>query len=283
MKIFYSVLLLMLGFCILGFFGLTPIDLGDNVSYAMFTVCAFAELGTAAAAYVNIAGVVDQHMTVNGDQIIISKWNKLLGVAAFPGAACTGVQLQAPSLREINPFRVAPFGVGIAPGLVPEVNFFPMNSIQLTENEAIECEHYDGAASNHAVLVMLADSEINPLRGDIRQVRFQVTVTPVDLVWTNANIALVDYLPYGDYAIVGARFIMAGGAFFRFVAKEQGNRPGGCCVVLPSNQDAPYMRNGELGEWLTFNTNNLPTIDVLTTTTPGAGTYEGVMDIVRVG
>jgi hypothetical protein len=250
----------------------------------MFTFVAFAELGVAGGAYDNVAAVADQHMFVNGDQIFISKYNKIIGVAAFPGAACTGVRMNAPSIRELNPLQIEPFGVGIAPGLVPEVAYFPDNPVDLIDGEGLECERVDGAASNHAVGVLLADSSISEVSGLIRPVRFDTAVmTPVDLTWVNAAIDIPDPLPAGRYACVGARLVGAGCAFFRLVSKETGNRPGGCCNVLISNQDAPYQRMGKLGVWFEFEHNNLPTIDVLSTTTPGAGALHGVLDVIKIG
>lgn len=280
MKLRHIFGLISLVICLLAFLGYADNLALTGVSTAMFSVVAFGENLNAGAAFANVAGVPDQHMRVEGDQLFISKLNKLIGAAAFCGASATEARLVSPSLRRINPYYIQPVGVGLAPALLPEAHMFPESPIDLELNEPLTCEENGNALQNVNVGVFLADEAPTPIEGQIHTVNFEVVITPVDLTWVYAQITLPDALPVGVYKVVGARLVMAGCSFFRFVPVGGSHRPGGLCAVLDSNADLPEQRRGKMGEWFEFDTNQPPGIEVLSNATPGAATYQGYIDVI---
>jgi hypothetical protein len=245
------------------------------------TFC-FADLGTAAAAFVAQAAVVDAHGTVVGNQIFVGKHNKIVGAARFSGALSVSARFQAPSLRNINPLYVAPGAAGIAVDSPPAVQYHLDSPVPLEEAEPLTFERWDGAATEHLAVVHFSDGAIAPVTGEIRTVRFTTTIAVVLHVWTLAVIQFPDALANGDYDIVGARLVSATANAFRFVLQdEQSHRPGGITSPTFSAPDILEQRYGNMGAWGMFNTNRPPQIEIIGTAAAGAALLQGFMDVIK--
>lgn len=249
----------------------------------MWTVIAFSESQDPAGAYVNVAAVPDRHVTVSGDSIFVPSYNHLVGAMACMGATVPGQpRLVSPSLRRINPFYIQPVEHDIHPGAALHYDVDPNRAIPLDINEALEANDNSNpaAAEQHTIVVVLADGQIVPITGNIRTVRFQITLAHVVNSWEHSEMTLIDDLPVGQYDVVGAGVIADGGVAFRFVPLGAGHRPGGPCSVLNEDSDQDVFRYGRLGVWLTFDQQNLPGVELLGSAAVGSATYEGFFDII---
>lgn len=112
-------------------------------------------------------------------------------------------------------------------------------------------------------------------------VRFTSTITSVANAWSNGTISLIDNLPPGKYAVIGADLIGTALIFFRIQRADAGPRPGipgrASLAIYPSNQ----FRYGALGEWLRFDAYALPYLDVFCSSA-GAKTFTGYLDVVKL-
>ncbi|MHA1280390.1 MAG: hypothetical protein ACTSQ8_24735, partial [Candidatus Helarchaeota archaeon] len=100
--------------------------------------------------------------------------------------------------------------------------------------------------------------------------------------WQTVDISLVQDLPAGTYALVGAEVYCANGIAARFVPVGGGFRPG----VFPKQDKADYrppiFKNGKLGEWFRFSYDQLPKLECLVTADASGTTGEVFMQLMAV-
>jgi len=250
----------------------------------MFTSIAFSESVNPAGAYVNLAGVPDQHVLVNGDQITVpSDYNKLLGAMACVGAGGAHARIVAPSLREIGLEYIAPVVLAIAPAGEHLHSVTPQRSIDLKPAEllTVEEDSTPGGAQQHAIVLWLGNNEIVPVTGKIRTINFVLNTALVLDTWVNNVPALAEELPVGNYKIVGMRLEIANGIAARISVPGNWHRPGIPISGTAGVNDSHLFRFGNMGEFLTFNTTNLFSIDVLGAAAVGAANYQGFLDLIE--
>lgn len=249
----------------------------------MFTVVAFSQSQDLGLVEGTVAAVPDQHKEAINNDIYIDTFNKLIGAFACAGATATQCRIVAPSLRRVNPFHIQPLELALTPAGRPNHNVSPNRAIDLEINESIEVllTSDPAAAERASIAVWLADKEITPVTGKIFTVRFTFTITLTAGVWSFAPIAFPDALPVGDYTVVGAAAVVANGVAFRFVPVGALNRPGAPTSAARNFDDQLIFRNGNMGEWLTFNTVTPPSIEVLSSAAAGSATYQGYLDLLR--
>lgn len=251
----------------------------------MHTTVAFSEALDEAGVFANLAAVPDQHIRTQGDFIYVGSQNKIIGELAAVGALGDLCRLVSPSIRRINPFYIECVELAIDPaGDVFNV-FHPNAQIPLDPNEGLECESNanPAAAEQHTAVVFLSDGNVNPVTGDIRSVRFVINVAQVAGAWAMSEIVLQDDIPVGNYQVVGASMVVDGANAFRFIPIGGSHRPGG--IPSPDQESAVpfYQRYGRLGVWFTFNSVQLPAVEVLGAAAAGAADYEGIMDVIKTG
>lgn len=248
----------------------------------MFTVVGFSESQDPGGAFVNVAGVADQHMRVEGDSIYIAEFNRLIGAAGLAGTNPDIVRLTTPTLRRISPYIVSPVEDALVFQDPPHYAVDPAISIPLTVNEQLQAElnSTPGGAEQSSVLVWLADSDVQPVAGPIYSIRFQYNVALVAGAWAFAEIDFVDELPVADWAVVGLATYDDEAICARFVPIGAHHRPGAIVSAAVEDGAITPFRFGRLGRWFTFNTVRPPAIEILSSAVQAAADYEGVMDVI---
>ena len=249
----------------------------------MYTTVAFAESLDPAAAWVNFAACLDDHVTVNGDDILVPVLNKLIGY----GVVCDlTVQSQArfrsPSLLERG-FEeyVEPVGSGLTWGTIAEMIMKTENPIELKTLEALQLQILSnpGAAAVHYGVCLLGDGPITPVKGNIMTVRTTASITLSAVAWVNGALTFPVSLAAGKYQLVGARCMSTNGVAFRFRFQGMPWRPGGPCANVQTDYAVDPFRNGRMGVWGEFTHVNPPTIDVLGVTDTAQVVY---LDLIKV-
>jgi len=245
----------------------------------MFSIVAWQNT-VAHATLLPTPAVPDDHVSTQGNTILVAGMNKLMGAVAIVGAGATRCNIQSPSLRRLNPYEVNPLVLGIVPTGESSFNLDYSNAIPLDMNEGLEAWHLGGAATVHTIAALLCDNPSQPISGKILHVRFTAAaITTVVGQWVGGNITFDTVLPVGKYKVVGARVLAATAVAYRFNPVGAYNRPGGLCEQALTDRHHVPFRDGYLGEWFTFDTNQLPMIQLLTSAA-GAITATGVLDLL---
>lgn len=246
---------------------------------------AFSESQDAGGALTYMAGVPDQSIQVRGDDLVVPDvCNKLFGAMGFLGTAGVYAQLVSPSLRVWSPYLIQPNVLGLVPGTPQRAYLHPGSPLQLQYNEALNAQFVadPGAAEQESIIVFLADKIPQKVDGNIIKVFFNVTVAQSAGLWVNAPITFPNLLPTGKYRCVGASLVMAGAVAARFYPVGDIWRPGFPVSQTAAGQQDDIFRNGNLGDWFTFDQTQPPSIDILGSAAAGSATYRGVMDLIPV-
>lgn len=250
-----------------------------------FTLVAFSESQDEAAAYAGVAGVVDQHVRVNGDTIYVPEEFPYIGqLLALTGATVPGTPyLDSPSLRAKALFDISPVSNLVLPTNDSEFVDRRLLPLKLKADEGLLAysNANPAAAEYHSILVWLTDGILEPVKGDCFSVRFTAAITTVAGAWTSGDITLAQNLPSGRYAVVGASCHAAGGIAFRFIPKGYTNRPGAAMGQDIADHFHGIFRAGQFGKWFEFDHNNPPALEVLANATITAQT--GYLDLVQIG
>jgi len=250
----------------------------------MHTGVAFSESIDPGAVFVNIAGVPDQHVKVQGDGIYVSEYNRLLGALACIGTTGVEARLVSPSLRRINPHYITPINMLLIPTALARAPVDRALQYALDINEALECQILSdpAGAEQNTVVVFLSPGAITPVSGEIVTVNAEVTITLVAGEWAFAEIDFIDELPIGNYAVVGLNSIVAAGVCARLVPVGMPFRPGSPCSPTAASINNGAFRNGQLGEWFRFSSIQPPGLEILSSAAAGSATYQLYIDIMKV-
>lgn len=246
-----------------------------------FSVVAWSESIDAGGTLQAITAVADQHLRTEGDQVVIGELNRLIGAWSCCGATHTRAQLRSPSLRRINNFSIEPLTLGIVPPANSNAFIDYGNSIPLDINEGLEAwqNGNPAAAEQVSVCALIADGAVQPVSDKHIPVYFTASITMVAGAWAGGNITFDTELPVGKYKVIGANVVAAGAVAFRFIPVGASHRPGGIASQLLTGIHQIPFRDGWLGEWFTFDTNQPPQLELLGSAA-GAVSVVGVMDVV---
>jgi len=237
-----------------------------------FTTIAFLEArATAVTTLTPLNGVSDDHVRVEGDDIFVPAYNRLIGAFAHHGTGAaagdiTEAQITSPSLRRVVLEDIAKLtDLDVSP-TTEMVNLHPQSPLPLETNEALNALMSNGAITGGKGLigVWLSDGRIEPVRGEIRTVKCTTTFTPTVDAWSSGDLTFSQDLPVGRYQLVGARCI--GGdtqGLFRFIFVGGIWRPGGVIQKDAADADIAWFRNGQLGVWGEFDQLTPPKLEVL--------------------
>lgn len=231
-----------------------------------------------------INAIADQHVTVSGDDITVPELDKVLG-AFFMGSSIEEAQLSSPSLRrfilhDFHPLWTADY---IAQ-LLPLYHDFKENPLQLERGEKLNVLINNGGNSEANLgLVWLCDGSPVPAKGQIRSIRATLTGGNTSYGWTNQALTLSQTLPVGRYAVVGmyarpgneqsmiaARLVFVGGSW----------RPGIMGGFARIDQRQDIWRNGKLGIWGEFESDQPPTVDIMTKA--ASSTIYVYLDLIQI-
>jgi hypothetical protein len=233
----------------------------------VFTLVAHADSVDPAAAWLNIVGVPDQHVTVAGNDILVPKLNYIMALAAaVDQTVASQARLRSPSLLG-DGFEewLSDLASGLVFATGPQIKMLDENPIELSPLEALQAQVFSnpGAAAVHYVLTWLCDGSIQPAKGRIRTVRCTAAATLVTEQWVNAALVFPSSLKAGRYAVVGMSAKSANLVAARVVIPGSPWRPG---VVAGNNEfdvGNNKFRGGRLGIWGEFEHSSPPTVDFL--------------------
>jgi len=237
----------------------------------MFTTVGFLEDIDPAAAFVNIAALADQHVSIAGDDIRVPELNNIVAVAGLVDTVVAGqARLVSPTLRRKSNLYLAPLNgqsdAAQEPDSPQKVIDMRSRPIALITGEDLTCQILSNpaAAQDQSVIVWLADGPITPVDGAIFTTRVTGTATLTVNIWHNAAITFAENLPRGRYQIVGMRAESAGLVAARVVfVGGTGWRPGVLGCDLVGDLQSEIFRNGNFGVFGEFEDTDPPTIDFL--------------------
>jgi len=250
----------------------------------MFTMVAFSESLDPAGVYVNLAGVPDQHVKVEGDAITVPEFNHLIGAHGCLGTTAAQLRLVSPSLRRVNPNYVTPLVLGLDNALWAKNSVDPSVAIPLEINEALEIQENSNpaGAEQHTALVWLAPGAIVPISGEIHTIRAEITLALLAGAWSFSEMDFADELPVGEYAVVGLSGVISTGVGLRLVPVGSPNRHGVPVSELVDDPEVDNFRKGRMGEFCRFNSITPPGVEVIGSAAVGAATYQIFLDIMLV-
>jgi hypothetical protein len=231
--------------------------------------------------YVN--ALADQHVRVEGQNIIVPRGLNYLGAAYALGATITLARIESPSLRRVVNLDLINLDVSAEPGTVPNFVSWFDNPIELDADEGLRALVAEGAtgAERETVLAWLTDGRLEPVSGPIFTVRATSSTTLSAFAWTNCALSFVQTLPSGRYQVVGMRAVSTGAIAARLVFVGGVWRPGCIAHDDAGDLDSPVFRYGRLGVWGEFDATQPPTVDFLSVS---ADTSEVVfLDLVYLG
>lgn len=247
----------------------------------MFTTVGWMQNQIGNPGLVVVAALPDPHVRVVVNDVVVPAMNKLIGVFGS-GATLVAVQLQAPSLRRFMNFDARPVQAALLPTTVPAFCDKHLTPITLDADEALNAFVTDtaGGAERDPVLAWLGDGNYAVPAGEVFTIRAASATAAVAFAWTNVPMVFAQALPAGKYSIVGFRAESANMIAARLVGVGYQWRPG-CLGYATGNLVEPAIfRNGRLGEWMTFNHNTPPTVDILCMVADAAQIFH--LDLIKV-
>lgn len=247
----------------------------------MFTMAGFSESVAAAATSEKLTGIPDEHIKVEGDNIIVPELNKLIGILPV-GLDIRNVQLSSPSLRRLALLDVAPVENTALPVYPPDPLIKGENYLELEIDEhlAAYAGNSNAGAQQENVLLMLADDNIGKIEGRIFTVKCTATAPATAYAWASASMTFSQELPVGTYQLVGARCEQANTIAYRFVFIGGIWRPGFSAVAAISAKDPIGARAGQLGAWGSFAHNKIPSVEFFGDGTGGAAVI--YLDLIKL-
>jgi len=237
------------------------------------------------AALVNIAGVPDTMLNVNGDNITIpGALSNIIGEACLiDDASGVAARIQSPSLRIISNLDVEPIVVGAAVfGSPPEGLMHPLNPTPVVPDEFLEylCNSNPAAVEVHYGLVWLSDGPQAPVNGNIYTLRATAAIQQTVATWTPGNMVFGQDLPVGRYQVVGLRVRSTDAVAARLLFHGAAWRPGVPVVNAIGDLDSRWFRYGRMGVFGEFDHNLPPQLEML----GGVAAAQVVlMDLIKVG
>lgn len=232
----------------------------------MFHLVAWYESIDPGGTWANIAGVPDQTVTVNGDNVYVpTALPNMIGAACLfnDTTATLGGRVTSPSLRTLLNPDVNPIVSALVWGSPPEGNLHPLNANPLKPTEGLQFQINANPASAAVGqgFVWLSDGPQQAVSGDIRTVRATGAASLSAGAWVNTALTFSETLPAGTYNVVGMRAIGTHLVAARVSFVGSAWRPGVLAVNATGDLDDPLMRFGRLGVFGQFDQVTPPTVD----------------------
>ncbi len=252
-----------------------------------FHVAVFSEQIAAAGTLQAIAAVADDQIFTSGDDVRVPQGLATLLAAYSIGVGQTRARIVAPSLRAFANYEIAAkitaeFVASDGPGRLLSI---VRNPLPLAVGESVNYESDGGAGAGggqQTGVILLGDGPMQAVSGEIRTVRTTASIVGPEAIWTSGSITFSEDLPTGNYAVVGARCEANNPGAFRLIFVSGGPRPGSLSTLEDRGSEILGARMGGWGIWGQFNTNQPPTLDILSLA--GAGAAQVLyLDIMRVG
>jgi hypothetical protein len=282
----------------------------------MLDLIAFYGARAGTVAPLNIAGLPDGHVTVQGNNVICpAQCNQILIAYAMSqataGSLTSSITITSPSLRASSLIELSNWnanGAVVAAAQIPDLNApyndFKESPIPLQPGEAIQClssVDVAAAAENIFVLLFLTDGMLStPFRNaDGSPVRIETLIfdgqaAAVINTWSPTALVPRQALRAGTYAVVGMKATGTSLIAARLVFGNQGPRPG----VLGTNspvgaagvgsfadsvdQFQGLFRYGRMGVFGTFSHINPPQAEIICSVADAAITQHIALDVIKI-
>ena len=276
----------------------------------MLDMIAFYGARAGTVAPLNIAGLADSHVTVQGNNIIVpAQCNRILTVFAMSqataGSLTNIITISSPSLRATSLLDISNWnanGAVVAAAQIPDnnapFNDFTQAPITLMPGEAMQAlSAVDAAAvaENIFVIITLTDGNITPVTADrIETVIFDGQQAAVINTWSPTALVPRQALRAGTYAVVGMKAVGTSLIAARLVFGNQGARPGvigtnaavGAGGVGSFSDAVDQMRGmfrmGKMGIWGTFTNVNPPQAEIICSVADAAITEHFALDLIKI-
>ena len=245
----------------------------------------FAEQIAASGTLQNIAAVADTQIFTSGDDMRVPQGLAFLAAAYSIGSGQSRARIVAPSLRAFANYEIAP---KVATEAVNDSDSdrlisMALNPLPLAVGESINYQTDGGAGAGIGLqtgVVLLSEGPLQPITGQIRTVRATASIAGTELVWVSGAVAFSEDLPAGLYNVVGARCEADNPGAFRLIFVAGGPRPGALSAFGDEGTEVVGSRFGKWGVWGQFDTNQPPTLEVLSAA--GAGSAQVLyLDLMR--
>jgi len=251
-----------------------------------YHVAAFSEQIAVPGTLQPIAAVADDQLFSVGDDIRVPQGLASLLAAFAIGSGVTRARIVAPSLRAFANLELAPKAVAESLSGVDTARLvtYVRDPLPLAVGESINFESDAGAADGVGQVtgvILLGDGPVVPVTGQIRTIRTTAAIAGAEAVWESGGITFSEDLPTGAYQVVGARCEADNPGAFRLIFVAGGPRPGSLSALNDQGPEVMGARLGMWGGWGQFDTNQPPTLEILSL--GGAGTAQVLyLDIIRV-
>lgn len=251
-----------------------------------YHVVAFTEDFAASGTLQAVAALADDQVFSSGDDIRVPQGLAFLLAAFALGPGAARARIVAPSLRAFANLELAPKNIGESVTIDDPGNLITYvgSPLPLAVGESINFESDAGAgagAGQTTGIVLLGDGPVQPVSGLIRTIRATAVITGTENVWASGAITFSEDLPTGVYQVVGARCEADNPGAFRLIFVAGGPRPGSLSTLGDEGSEVMGARLGMWGVWGQFDTNQPPTLEILSLA--GAGSAQVLyLDILRV-
>lgn len=250
----------------------------------MHHLLAFYSSLAASSNNAKLNAVEDGQFTIANNQYLLDKQYRIMRAYAL-GAAVVDARIVVPSLRSITWPYIHPPDKAAAPSNDPSIMRYLGNGNRLMAAEGVSLQATTDATSgplDAQGFLWIYPNFVQAPQGDCYVMRATASiVNAVVGTWGRGSIVLDNDLPSGQYALIGADARGANVAALRFRFPGQDLLPGIVAEQAAGEFLTDHQRFGRMGLFGTFNSVQLPTIEVYALGTTSTQTL--YLDIVKVG
>jgi len=164
----------------------------------------------------------------------------------------------------------------------PNVTSYLRQPLRLPDKEYLAAQALQsGAGAEQVTLVLGIGQRLVPnVPGDVFTIRGTSTTAATANAWTSITTTWENDLEGGFYQVVGLRHSSANAHAARLIGQYQVERPGSVSVRANSWRQDPIFEPGVLGEYLKFESDSFPSVQVLCGAADNA--HDILMSVVKV-
>lgn len=248
-----------------------------------FSIVGYFQNINTGAVFAPIAALVDQHITMVGNNIVVPGFLKKIYGAFIMSAWIQRGRIVAPSMRATSYPEIGQLNDPYMIGTPWHVEWYKDRPKDLDVGENLQChvEEAGAGAQNMFGLYIMSDGMVDAPDGEEECVEAIGATLLVANVWTLCPMVPVQQLRSGRYAVVGMRAESAGAVAARLVPPGGAYRPGCIGTRSPGAPCIPEFRYGNLGKFCEFDAAFFPAVEFLSQT--GDLAERVFLDVIRIG
>lgn len=164
----------------------------------------------------------------------------------------------------------------------PNVTSYVRQPLRLPDKEYLAAQAlHTAAAAERATIVLGLGTRLTPaVPGDVFTIRGTSTTAAVANTWTSVSTTWENDLEGGFYQVVALSHVSTTANACRMIGQFQVERPGVVSGRAVSWRQDPIFEPGVLGEYLKFESDSFPSMQVLCESTDNAHTF--LLSVVKV-